>query len=543
MASADEKGPKPSVTQLGDVRDLQDLTLLGYTPELRRNRSMATLLFQSLAIAALSELCSSLLVDFLGYNAAVSDQGRAREFLKSSRITLKMAKADFKCSRQLPMFLGWIVVLILDECIALSLSELASRYPTSAGPYYWSFQLASPKYRTLLSFITGWCWLIGNWTITLSVNFGFASMVAAAVNLFQPDFVVEPWQLLLIFYALCFLTFLVVAFGNKLLPMVDTICAFFTAISILVTLIALSVKADVGRHSPSYTLGHYDTTLSGWGDFSFFIGILPAAYTFSAIGMISSMAEECDQPTIKLPNALSLCIPIGGIAGLFFIIPICATLPNLAEILKAPVGQALPYIFGRVTGSPGGGLALTVLIFIITFFCSVSITVAASRCTWAFARDNAIPLASLWAMIDERHGTPIWALVLTTVVQLLLGLINLGSSSAFLAFVSVGVISLAVSYGIPIAISLTYRRLEVQMAHWKMPSAVGFAVNILAVAWIIFELVLFSLPTVLPVTAVSMNYAIVVFVGFMALSAIWYGIYARKVYRGPPESDGLTVDS
>lgn len=155
------------------------------------------------------------------------------------------------------MFLGWIVVLILDECIALSLSELASRYPTSAGPYYWSFQLASPKYRTVLSFITGWCWLIGNWTITLSVNFGFASLVAATVNLFQPDFAVEPWQLLLIFYALCFLTFFVVAFGNKILPLVDTICAIFTAISILVTLITLSVKADVGRHSPSYTLVCY----------------------------------------------------------------------------------------------------------------------------------------------------------------------------------------------------------------------------------------------------------------------------------------------
>lgn len=200
----------------------------------------------------------------------------------------------------------------------------------------------------------------------------------------------------------------------------------------------------------------------------------------------------------------------------------------MADILQAPVGQALPYIFGRVTGSPGGGLALTLLVFIITFFCSVSITVAASRCTWAFARDNAIPLASLWAKIDERHGTPIWALGLTTVVQLLLGLINLGSSSAFLAFVSVGVISLAVSYGIPIAISLAYRRKEVQVAHWKMPRAVGFAVNAIAVVWIVFELVLFSLPTVLPVTAVSMNYAIVVFAGLMALSAVWYGIHARK---------------
>lgn len=79
--------------------------------------------------------------------------------------------------------------------------------------------------------------------------------------------------------------------------MVDTICAAWTAVSIFIILIALSVKADVGRHSAAYTLGHYDTSLSGWGGFTFFIGLLPAAYTFSAIGMISSMAEEVNDPT------------------------------------------------------------------------------------------------------------------------------------------------------------------------------------------------------------------------------------------------------
>ncbi|OTB01038.1 hypothetical protein M426DRAFT_224851 [Hypoxylon sp. CI-4A] len=444
---------------------------------------------------------------------------------------------------QLPMFLGWIVNLILGECIALSLGELASRYPTSAGPYYWSFQLASPKYRTVLSFITGWTWLIGNWTITLSVNFGFASMLAAAVALYEPDFAVDAWQLLLIFYAVCVLTFFLVAFGNKMLPLVDTFCAIFTAISIIVTCICVSVKADVGRHSPSYTLGHYDTSLSGWGSFSFFIGILPSAYTFSAIGMISSMAEECKDPAVKLPKALSLCIPVGGIAGLFFIIPLCATLPDLVDILDAPVGQALPYIFGRVMGSPGGGLALTVLVLVITLFCSISITVAASRCTWAFARDNAIPFARIWSKIDERHGTPIFALALTTLIEMLLGLINLGSSSAFLAFVSVGVISLAVSYAIPISISLMHKRKEVNSAKWTMGRYLGLVVNLLTVAWIVFEVILFSMPTALPTSEASMNYAIVVFIGFMVLSAIWYGIYARKVYRGPPESDGLAVDS
>ncbi|KAK3378739.1 amino acid/polyamine transporter I [Lasiosphaeria ovina] len=440
------------------------------------------------------------------------------------------------------MFLGWIVVLIVDECVALSLGELASRYPTSAGPYYWSFQLAPHNVRTVLSFITGWTWLIGNWTITLSVNFGFASLIAACVAMYHPDFEVEPYQLLLMFYAICILTFFVCAYGNRFLPHVDTFCAAFTALAIFITLICLSVKADVGRNSPSDTLGHFDNSISGWGDFSFFIGILPAAYTFSAIGMISAMAEECGDPAVKLPKAIALCVPVGGIAGLFFIIPICATMPALADILNAPVAQALPYIFQAVMGSPGGGLGLTMLVLIITFFCSISITVAASRCTWAFARDGAIPLSRLWKKVDARAETPIWALALTTVVQMLLGLINLGSSSAFLAFVSVGVISLAVSYAIPICISMWHRRREVNGARWTMGPKIGWPVNAVAVLWIAFETVLFSMPQVLPVDEVTMNYAIVVFVGFMALSALWYGVYARKVYKGPPESDGLAAE-
>jgi amino acid transporter len=155
---------------------------------------------------------------------------------------------------QLPMFLGWIVVLIVDECVACSLGELASRYPTSAGPYYWSFQLANPKYRTGLSFITGWTWLIGNWTITLSVNFGFASLLAATVALYKPDIEFTNWQLLLIFYGICLIAFCIAAFGNRFLPQIDTLCAVFTLIAIFVTLICLSVKASVGRNSPGDTL-------------------------------------------------------------------------------------------------------------------------------------------------------------------------------------------------------------------------------------------------------------------------------------------------
>lgn len=110
-------------------------------------------------------------------------------------------------------------------------------------------------------------------------------------------------------------TFVICTFFNRYLPMVDTICAAWTAISIVIILIALSVSAKSGRHSAAYTLGHYDTSFAGYGGFTFFIGLLPSAYTFSALGMISAMAEECADPVTKVPWALSLCVPVGGFAG------------------------------------------------------------------------------------------------------------------------------------------------------------------------------------------------------------------------------------
>lgn len=179
-------------------------------------------------------------------------------------------------------------------------------------------------------------------------------------------------------------------------------------------------------------------------------------------------------------------------------------------------------------GSPGGGLALMFLVLVITLFCSISITVAASRCTWAFARDDAMPGAKLWAKVDQRLGVPVYSLALVTLVQMLLGLINIGSTSTFTAFVSVGVMALALSYALPIGLSLWTGRKQVNQAKWTMGPTVGMVVNVIALIWISFEMVLFSMPTVLPVTPASMNYASVVLAGFSAIAAFWYAVHSRK---------------
>jgi amino acid transporter len=185
-------------------------------------------------------------------------------------------------------------------------------------------------------------------------------------------------------------------------------------------------------------------------------------------------------------------------------------------------------------GTPGGGLALMFFILGIAIFCSISITTAASRCTWAFARDRAIPFYSFWAKVTPDQ-TPMNALILLTLVQMLLGLIDLGSLTAFTAFASVGTISLAAGYAIPIAVSMLEGRKSVSSARFHVPSIIGWIINILAVLWVIFEAILFSMPVALPVTLVSMNWASLVFAGFMFLSIVYYVIFARKSKQFRPK--------
>ncbi|CAG8895233.1 unnamed protein product [Penicillium nalgiovense] len=119
---------------------------------------------------------------------------------------------------------------------------------------------------------------------------------------------------------------------------------------------------------------------------------------------------------------------------------------------------------------------------------------------------------------------------------MLLGLTYLGSSSAFTAFASVGVIALAVAYAIPIAISLFVdHRVEISQSRWRLNPLIGKAANILALLWISFQVVLFSMPVTLPVTSETMTYASVVFVGCVALSMGWYMFYGRRCFKGPLE--------
>ncbi|PHH64140.1 hypothetical protein CDD82_1804 [Ophiocordyceps australis] len=243
------------------------------------------------------------------------------------------------------------------------------------------------------------------------------------------------------------------------------------------------------------------------------------------------MCEEVQKPAVQVPKAIVGTIGLNFIAGLIFLIPLVFVLPDIQTLIAS--GQPVPLIIKDAVGSSGSAFGLLVPLLLLAFICGVGCTTAASRTTWAFARDGAIPGSKWWMKVNRKLDVPLNAMLLSSAVQLILGLINFGSSAAFNAFTGVGVICLTASYATPIAISLWSGRKEVRTGQFYL-GPIGILCNIVAIAWSLLALPLFCMPSVVPATASTVNYAPVVFVIAMGISAIWYWAWGHKNYAGPP---------
>lgn len=169
-----------------------------------------------------------------------------------------------------------------------------------------------------------------------------------------------------------------------------------------------------------------------------------------------------------------------SVTGFLFVIPMSFVFPrDLSIILDAAAGQPLPVAFSIATGSAGGAFGLLFLILVIGMLAAIGSLTVASRCIWAFARDDGVPLSRLWRRVDRLHATPLLSLILNTVIISLLGLIYLGNSAAFTAFTGAATILLGLSYVTCVAMSMLDRRRQVRHATWGL-GRLGYFVNFVA---------------------------------------------------------------
>lgn len=199
--------------------------------------------------------------------------------------------------------------------------------------------------------------------------------------------------------------------------------------------------------------------------------------------MVAAMCEEVQHPEREVPKAMVLSVAAAAVTGLFFLIPILFVLPDIPTLLGVPSNQPVGLLFKTVTGSAAGGFGLLFLILGVMFFAGVGALTAASRCTYAFARDGAIPGSRFWSKVDKRLDVPLGGIFLSTLVDCLLGIIYFGSTAAFNSFTGVATICLSTSYGLPILISVVRGRKMVKHSSFSL-GKFGFAINVLTLGWI-----------------------------------------------------------
>jgi choline transport protein len=129
---------------------------------------------------------------------------------------------------------------------------------------------------------------------------------------------------------------------------------------------------------------------------------------------------------------------------------------------------------------------------------------------------------------------PVNTIIFTVVYTLVLSLVNIGSTVAFNAILSLATSALMATYAMSIS-CITYRRLSVAPlppARWSLGRA-GLPINILGLIYACWSFFWSFWPSVYHPTAAEFNWASVIFAGFMALSGAFYFLGKRKTYKGP----------
>ncbi|KAB8068386.1 amino acid/polyamine transporter I [Aspergillus leporis] len=425
---------------------------------------------------------------------------------------------------------GLVTAGSCNLCIAASLAEFLSAYPTAGGQYHW-VAVSWPQWVPILSWITGWVNVAG-WVALVATNALLSSqLIAGVVSAVYPDFVWQRWQQFLIYVAITLGAFVINAFMNSVLPLIYR-SAFTWSIGGFV-LVSITVLACA---SPDYSSAYFVfcdfVNQTGWPDgVAWLLGLLQGGLGVTAFDAVVHMIEEIPQPSIKGPKVMLICVGIGTFTGSVFLIVLLFVAGDINDVVSSSAGPLLQILL-HATKNTAGAICLLMLPLVCLAFATLSVMTTSSRMIFAFARDGGLPASRFFAHVHGRLGLPLNALGLTTLVVIIFGLIFLGSSSAFNAIISSSVVALDLSYAMPIAVNCIRGRKMLPDRKFKIPNAVGWVIDIVSLSYIALTTVLFLFPPSRP-TNFSFDYCIVAFAIIVIVSVVQWVVDGRKNFTGP----------
>lgn len=189
----------------------------------------------------------------------------------------------------------WLISGAGCMCIALSVAELVSAYPTSGGLYFTVSRLAPKEWIAPISWGVGWLNLLGQVAGVASSEYGSAQILLAAVSMSTGSFVPTERQTVGVMAALTIVCGLVNSLSTYWMEKMTKGYVIFHVIVLVTCSIALLAKTagTEWRNDASYVFTDI-TSFSGWTpkSWSFLFGFLSVSWTMTDYDATAHITEE-----------------------------------------------------------------------------------------------------------------------------------------------------------------------------------------------------------------------------------------------------------
>ncbi|KAL4814389.1 amino acid/polyamine transporter I [Aspergillus spinulosporus] len=413
-------------------------------------------------------------------------------------------------------------------------NSMQSHCPTTGGQYHYVSILSPQRFRRAMSYVAGWITTFGWQAVAASAPFLAGTMIQGLLALNDPDYVFQRWHGTLLYWAVLAIALLVNVAAARLLPAIEVATMVLHVGLYIVFLVAMLSLAPTKASATSVFTQF--TNNSGWSSdgVAWFIGMLSAAYVLIGYDGATHLSETMAQPAIEVPRAMIGSIAVNATLGLTFLIVIIFCIQDLDAALSTNTGFPIIEIFHQITGNRAGATAMSCGVVLMASAATLPLITSAAWTLQAFARDYGIPFSRFISRRREKDEVPVVAIMVTVAFLALLGLLNIASTTAFNAVLSLATVGLYTSYLFPVILML-YRRVcdqeSLEFGPFRLGRA-GIAVNLVSAIYTTVTSVFLLFPPNQPVTALNFNYASVILAGVLVLCAVYWFWRGRKTYHG-----------
>ncbi|KAL2012631.1 hypothetical protein VTN00DRAFT_156 [Thermoascus crustaceus] len=433
------------------------------------------------------------------------------------------------------MVWGWIIAMVFIQCVAMAMAELCSAMPTSGGLYYAAAVLAPPGYGPFAAWITGWSNWIGQITGAPSVDYGLAAMILAAGSINDPTYVPTNYQTFLLTMLILLIHSAISSMPTKWIAQFNSYGSTFNILALIIAIIAIPAGT---KNKPKFTPAkEVWGTISNMTDFpdgvAVLMSFLSVIWCMSGYDSAWHVSEECSNANIASPRAIVMTSAVGGLMGWFLQLVVAYTVVDIDAVVNSDLGQ--PWASYLLQVMPKNtALAILALTIICGFSMGQGCMIAASRVTYAYARDDCFPLSRIWKKVNTRTRTPVNAVLANCALGILMCLLIFAGETAIGALFSIGAIAQFVAFAIPIAIRVFFSANRFRRGPWHL-GRFGRLIGGLGVGFVLLMLPILCLPSATGknLTPDLMNWTCLVYGAPMFAVMIWWVIDARLWFKGP----------